>query len=726
MNRRNTLLALIIVASMISISMTVPHSVDGAWDSLYLVPGQYTGTHVYTPGETIHIVLRGDSAEYYSVYSLILIEEPILENVRLDEEGEATVSFLINEFTPDGNYTIIVRDTGGIQVDMANFTVQGYVFLIETDRDAYLDGDVMKIFWTANNLKDQTLPPPPQAGYASIRVHNETMILYEEYLDTSAGSISYSLPPIITNYNEGYWVDGWFNDSASATPIRNQYSRADFDMKRLGVLIDLDKEQYALGSLLAIQVKTVVTDNQSYPSELDTAEPGCEVSIEIFNINDQIAAIYQIAGLETDSHGIVRHIVSLDAEDFTDDSDYIVRVEAKKSYRDRSEETGFTISESSSLSVVLDFNKAEYTSGETMYLNASASSIGGGSEFTFLIEIRDTNATGTLFFRQTQSSNEFVFNIPDNFVEGWLWTQVTADDGEGNSASVMQNVEVVYAIVLVNVDKENYVSNDVLGISYDVVGQKMADPNTFYVVSDSEGYVVDEGVATEGSFTFTIPAAPSSSYIFTVFASQDGRIVQGYDAAELFSSFVLTIEFNKNSYGPGDTMAIDYQIFALGDANLPTTFVIAYGLENGPLASLQTSEPVGTLNYFIPEDIDEGNQLFRASCDFGGDVNEIVTIKRGANPLWYLTVRDIPIFVMFLFFLVLISLYFTYRSRKRLAEFQKGHTAAEKTRRPVLDAGASMATTECIECGNPIEITTSRRPIEVMCPHCGEIQHVEK
>ncbi len=723
MNRRNTLLTLMAVASIISISTVVPQSVNGAWDSLYLVPGQYTGTHVYTPGETIHIVLRGDSAEYYSVYSYILIEEPIQENVRLDEEGEATVSFQINEVMPDGNYSIIVRDTGGIQVDMANFTVQAYAFFIETDRDAYLDGDVMKIFWTANNLKDQTLPSGPFD--AQIKVWNETMMLYEENLETAAGSISYTLPSIITNYDEEYWVSGWFNDSRSPSE-RHQYSRVDFRMKRLGVLIDLDKEQYAVGSLLAIQVKTVVTDNQSYPSELDTAEPGCEVSIEIFDVNDQIAAIYQIAGLETDSHGIVRHIVSLDSVNFTDDSEYIVRVEAIKGIRNRFEETEFKITESSSLSVVLDFNKEEYTSGEIMYVNASASSIGGGSEFTFLIEIRDTNATGTLFFRRTQSSNEFVFNIPDNFVEGWLWIQVTADDGEGNSASVIQNIEVVYAIVLVNVDKENYIPNDVLSISYNVVGQKMVNPNTFYVVSDNEGYVVDEGVAVGGSFTFTIPAAPSSSYVFTVFASQGGRIVQGYDTAELFSSFVLTIEFNKNSYGPGDTMAIDYQIFALGDANLPATFEITYGLANGPLASLQTSEPSGTLTYIIPEDIDEGNQLFRASCDFGGDVNEVVTIKRGANPLWYLTVRDIPIFVMFLFFLVLISLYSAYRSRKRLVEFQKGHTAAEKTRRPVLDGGASMVTTECIECSNPIEITTSRRPIEVMCPHCGEIQHVEK
>jgi ribosomal protein S27E len=255
----------------------------------------------------------------------------------------------------------------------------------------------------------------------------------------------------------------------------------------------------------------------------------------------------------------------------------------------------------------------------------------------------------------------------------------------------------------------------------------MTTPTTFYKVEDSEGNKVDEGVAAEGSFTFTIPTAPSDSYVFKVIALGDGKLVQGYYTAVLFSSYALIIDFNKNSYGPGDTMVIEYEVFALGDATLPDTFVINYGLANGPQTTLQTSAPTGSLTYIVPEDIDEGDQLFRASCDFGGDVNEVVTIKKGANPLWYLRIGDIPVFSIILFFLILISLYSVYRLRKGLAEFKRqGFLATEKARRPTHLDGTSMAAVECVECGNPIEITTSRRPIEVMCPHCGEIQHIEK
>jgi len=718
MKGSKTVLAILLILSIVSVSFWIPQ-VKGDLDSVFLVPSPYTGTQVYTPGETMDIVLRGDAGDVYSVYTSIA--NAVIDSSVPLVGGEATVSYPINEVTPDGVYSIIVKDVNEVEVGNVTFTVQAYAFLIETDRDAYLDGDVMKIFWTANNLRDQSLPP---IGNAWISVYNETMKLFEQTLNTSAGSFSFPLPSIIYDYDEQYWVQGFFND-LKYPPERSQFARANFSVKRLGVLIDLDKEQYTVGSLLSIQVKTVVTYNQSYPVELDTAEPGCSIDIKIFKMPNQVDPIEVSDILQTDSHGIVRHIVALDGQDYTDGSDYLVKVQASKGFREISEEVIFKISVSSSLSVVLDFDKTEYTSGDSIYVNASASSIGGGSEFTFLFEIRDGNSTGTLFSRNTQSASSFEFEIPSNFVEGFLWIRVTADDGLGNSASVVQTVKVAYAIVLVNVNKENYVANEEITVSYDVISEKMTNPETYYIVEDNEGNTVDEGVAVGGSFSYTIPTAPSKKYMFTVIATELGKMVQGHDTAELYSSYVLTIEFNSNNYKTGSVMVIDYRILTLGDAILPATFVISYGLVNGPLISLQTSSAVGQLTYTIPEGIDEGEQLFMASCDFGGNVNEVVTIRDDANPLWYLTIRDIPIFNILLTLLVLFLWYSLWRTRKKITEVQKaGLHNAEKSRRPPQDASASV--TECVECSNPIEITTSRRPIEVMCPHCGEIQHIEK
>ncbi|KYK27894.1 MAG: hypothetical protein AYK23_02065 [Candidatus Proteinoplasmatales archaeon SG8-5] len=725
MYNRRLIFALALSFSIIAMPYIITYNAQADLDELILVPGKYTGSNVYAPGETLTIVLRGDPNEVYSIYILgIIVGE--WRSVNLGEDGETTAAFPIDEVTPDRNYTVQVRDYTNLIVANATFWVQGYVALIETDREAYLDGDTMNIFWTTNNLKDQSLA---NIGAAFIRIRNETNGLHHDIpINTSAGKISFTLPVLITNYEENYTVEGWFNDSF-IPPRRTQYAKAQFHMKRLSVLVHLDKQQYTVGSLLTIEVKTVVTDNQSFPSVTDTSEPGCDVSISIFRLLNNLrlpTPIELISGLATDTHGQVSQIISLDDPlNYTDGSEYEIEVNAQKGGRSWKETTTFRIAESSSLSVVLDFDKELYASGDSILVNASVFSIGGGTEFTYLFEVRDTRANGTLFSRQTQTSGLFTFGIPDDFVEGWLWIKATVDDGEGNTASIEQQVKVVYAIILVNVEKETYVASEELDVSYEVISTKMSAPDIYYYVEDNEGNRVDEGVATAGIFTFTVPATPSSSYVFTVIASEGGRIVQGSDTAVLFSSYVLTLEFDKDIYSPGDPMMITYNVFVFGDANLPSTFIINYGLANVPLISLQTSQASGELAYIIPDNIDEGEQLFTAYCDFGGVVNEVIVIKSGANPLWYLKIGDIPIFTMLLFLLLIICMFWIYRTGRRITELQKtGITTAEKTRKLPLET--AVQTVDCVECGSPIEITTSRRPIEVMCPHCGEIQHLDR
>ena len=43
---------------------------------------------------------------------------------------------------------------------------------------------------------------------------------------------------------------------------------------------------------------------------------------------------------------------------------------------------------------------------------------------------------------------------------------------------------------------------------------------------------------------------------------------------------------------------------------------------------------------------------------------------------------------------------------------------------PVPSAPTSPMSITCRRCGKPIDLSTSRRPIEVMCPSCGETQVV--
>ena len=732
MKSGKTILALAISLAFILMTIVVPMQVKGAVTQLELVPGKYTGTNIYVPGEVMDIVIHGNIIdEEFEIYCVIGEEQRIGGNIFIQESFTAKISYTVPD-APDGDYLIRVKRPNNATETEAIFTIQGYSFNIETDRDAYLSGDEMKVFWTANNLKDQTLPA---SGDGEITIYNQSStggmmrFLGPHHFDTAAGSVSFTLPDIV-NYTQTYLVVAWFNDTA-APPKRSQASVAQFEIKRLGILIDLDRNQYTTGSLLKMSVITLAAENQANPSILtDTEEPGCAVSISIKK-EGLVSPTFPPVILTTDSHGLVEYVVVLNHADFVDGTTFTVEVTASKGVNSVFASDNFEISSSSSISVVLDFNRVQYASGENLFVNATAFSIGAvtSPSYTYIIEIRDNDTTGTLFSRDTQSTGDFFFEIPENF-EGWLWVQVTVDDGVGNSASVIQQVSISYAIVLVNVNKENYNAEDKLSISYEVIGTLLGEPDTFYVIYDKEGSVVKEGTAANGSFNFIVPSAPSESYIFTVFASAGGRVVHGTDSADLFSGYVLILDFNKAFYEPGETMAINYQIIVVGNADMPATFTITYGLINGPEASLQTGEQTGRLMYIIPDKIDQGEQIFMASSDFGASSNEVVIVDKDVNPIWELKMFGIPLFNMFLLLLLLFTLFMTLRTRSRVKSIQKegltapgsreSNLASKRTQNP-----STASRFQCVECGDPIEITTSRRPIEVMCPHCGEIQHIE-
>jgi len=728
--------ALILTCLFLCTIIAVPTPSNAAVTSLELIPGKYTGTTTYVPGEVISIIVQGDTeGERFEVYT-VLGEEILIPGGIIVMPSSGSVKVLYDTPNiPDGTYAIRVKRPNGAIEAEASYSVQGYVFTIETDRNAYLSSDELRVFWTANNLKDQTLPA---SGMGKIEFWKQNPsnpqqveLLMAHFFETSAGSVSFKIPAIVENYSMTYYVDGWFNDSSPAI-LRSQYSRADFSIKRLGVIIAMDKDQYTVNSLLSLTVRTLATDNPANPLVNDVAEPECNVSIAIYKVGD-INSVYDII-LKTDSQGVLKHIVALNNSAYVEGALFTLELYAYKGTTNSvADSQSFEVVSSSSISIVMDFNRAQYASGETLFVNATASSIGNAARtnFTYILEIRASSSTGSLFARSTQVQGAFAFSIPVNF-EGWLWLRVTADDGAGNSASVVQQVSVAYAVVLVNADREYYNPGDTLAVTYSIIGNMESNPSTFYVVYDSDGNVVEEGATAREGFSFTVPGAPSNMYEFKVFASAAGRVVQGNDSAYLYSGYLLNLDFNRAYYAPGDVIAVDYRIIVLGNANTPSSFSISYGLVNGPLLNLQTAQTSGTLIYTIPEDVDQGDQIFMATCDFGNteaSATEILLVRSGTNPLWYLRISDLPLFSIGVLLIAILALYMSFRTRKKVKAMEKEGIIKPSPGEPVIakrSLDTSGNTVECVECGNPIEISTTRRPIEVMCPHCGEIQHLEK
>jgi len=740
----------IIVAFLLVSSMPfATQRASGTLLGVELVASRYTGTNVYVPGETLDIILRGSIGDIYDIIigsgnttglDLRLYQDiSIGSSGSVGNNGTVKLQYTVPDELPDGLYRVDIYDSQATLYEPyqilpgghENFEVRGYRFVIETDRAAYLGGDAVNIFWTANNIKDESLA---YDGVGKIVVVSGTgQKLAEQLFSKAAGSYTYMLPQLI-DPDPVYWVAGWFNDSA-VNPERSQSAARSFDVGQLGVIVQLDAEVYAPGAIVVATVKTVATENRDNPSATnDPPEPSCDIE---FQVGQKISGQYvPIAAYDremvSDVHGYANCVFQL-ATSVADGTDFRVIVNATKGSRSWSGLEFFKISTSAGLSIVISLDKSQYTSGDVVSIGTTVTTIGspGSTIYTYVYEIRDNRANGSLFARATASQAGFNYSIRSDF-EGTLWISVTVDDGKGNKATVYKLLDVKYAVVLVNADLVRYVPGDSIRVGYSLVSRMMGSPSIYYEVLDADGASVSEGNATGGSFDFTVPNAPSASYTFRVMASEGGRLVYGEDSVEQMAGYVILMTFNRGVYAPGETIAVKYHIVSLGSTPMPATFQISYGLTNGPTKSTQTNASEGTLLYIIPVTLDEGDQVFWMYANGGGASNEIITIKDNPNPLWYTRIMDLPLVEILLIMLVLLCFVLIARNSRRMRQAEPSEpeepspSKATQPRPKRQSSSAPAYSVACDACSTAIEISTSKRPIEVMCPACGETQIVLK
>ncbi|MFH0816993.1 MAG: hypothetical protein V1934_09310 [Methanobacteriota archaeon] len=732
---RGKLAVTIIVAFLLASSLSYASGrARATFDDITLIPSRYTDTNIYVPGESVDIIVWGTPKDVFDVIVTHDKTGSVLrdfQDVSVGDGGSVKVTYSIQEKSPDGNYTVNVYDSyGTLHMGSAVFKVQGYRFILETDRTAYLGGDFVNIFWTANNIKDESLALD---GFGRIVVMNSAgQMLDTHTFAKAAGSWSYQLRQL-ANDSLNYSVVGWFNDTA-AEPERTQSDSRAFNVSLLGAIITLGAEVYAPGGLVVASVKTIATENRDNSSLSDPPEPACAIEMQVSQkIEGQFVAIPEYErSMTSDVHGYANSVFQL-SPTLADGTEFKMYVKATKGLFSVTSEETFKVSTSAGLSIVITLDKTQYTSGDTVRIGTTVSTIGspGSTIYTYVYEVRDNGADGSLFARATASSAGFNYSIRNDF-EGALWISVTADDGKGNKATVYKMLEVKYAVVLVNAGLDRYVPGDSIRVSYSLVSMIMRYPSIYYEVIDADGASVSEGNTTGGAFTFTVPNAPSESYTFRVLASEGGRLVFGEDTVEQMAGYVILMNFNRGVYAPGETIAVKYRIVSLGSTPMSATFSITYGLTNGPTQSTQTNASEGTLLYIVPLTVDEGDQVFWMYVNGGGTTSEVITVKENSNPLWYTRIMDLPLVEILLFMLVVACLILVARNSRRMrrAEAEEpeepGPARTSSPRAKKQTSSAPAYSVQCDSCATPIEISTTKRPIEVMCPACGETQIVSK
>ncbi len=653
-----------------------------------------------------------------------------------------TLNFNIPDVTdpnpmPDGDfYWVEVHDAGWIEsggaigttMDRWQFSIRTWTMSLETSRTRYLPGDTVTILWSVNLIRDGTLAP---SGDGQLWVNDwpngNALIAPNPYVFTgSSGQFSFQLLGTIPT-NRQVLAQAWFNDTRSNAE-RFVFTTALASIDGLRMIVNVAAATYEPGGIVTVDISAKVTDFAPNPGNPGAA--GVEVDIAVTDQSTgRVVPSYGALNLLTDSHGNLRHVFQLNTT-IPDGTSFLVRADGVANNAVTSFATDtFVVNSRAGMTIVLSFDKSQYLSGDTVRMTVDVS--GSAGPFTFIYEARDASPGGGLIERRTLTSNVYQYTIPTTF-DGSILFSATVDDGQGNRRFGSQSFFVVLGILVVNLDRSEYSGLETITATYSLTRNPavLTNPTYYYEIFDTSGILVRSGVATGSSVQYQVPQVPSNSYMFRITATEAGRALSGSSTAVIVSGVLLSIGFDRPSYNPGETMRISYTLTPRGRTALPSNFLFVIAMPGAPQKTVQTTASSGAITYTVPGGMNQGAQFVTVQeANTGAFAVESVTIGQ-TNPLWS-DIGGIPAIVvvlgLFLALLFILMILMWRRTMGGMVPRAPGERPPMEKPAPPATAGPGPApmTVTCKACSAPIEITTSKRPIEVMCPSCGETQMVQ-
>jgi hypothetical protein len=382
-----------------------------------------------------------------------------------------------------------------------------------------------------------------------------------------------------------------------------------------------------------------------------------------------------------------------------------------------------------SLSVQLLLNKLQYLSGDTIAATAQVFSTGTPS-LTYGWTVMDS-ATGNILANLAGGAATYSFAIPTTY-QGNLIVSVVVNDGNGTTAYASATARVAFGYLALTLDKSQFNPGDTITATFSLQSNVITNPTYYWEVTDNGGATAAAGSTTGGTASFSTPSPASSRYTFTVTASQNGRTVSASQTATQIGGYFLSISLDRSSYNAGDTMTITYNLATRGTAVLPAQYHFYVTLYGVAYKYVDTTSNTGTLQMTVPAGTPTGDLLlYVAEGNTGAAIYNIVHVGP-VNPL-VADVAGVPLFdiLIFLLFLVLLLAVILLWRRTGMGKAPAGAETGKPSTPPPppppsqQGQAAGPMTVACKHCGASIEITTSKRPIEVMCPSCGETQVVQ-
>ncbi|HZY70236.1 MAG TPA: hypothetical protein VFF67_04570 [Thermoplasmata archaeon] len=287
------------------------------------------------------------------------------------------------------------------------------------------------------------------------------------------------------------------------------------------------------------------------------------------------------------------------------------------------------------LQVLLD--SAQYYGGDTVKaswqlggVNSSgASAWVVSSFFVFGLNTGTVVAWGNLTGSAAQGSVSFT--LPVGF-GGTIEVVIEAHNGTSSTAG-FSSASVTAPTILLNPNEAAYLPGDTVTVAVTTEGQVFNGATIYTSVVDSSGNTLFAGTLTNGAISVTIPkvGAPSS-VTFNVAAetmsngliARQAIVLDEASGYTLWAGVTTASNYVDNSFQPGQTVTIHYQIAGVGATPLPRSFeIVVYPGASlftfsgyGSVLGMSTS-PTGSVQYTLPSNTPAGAQSFTVYAYIG-------------------------------------------------------------------------------------------------------------
>lgn len=397
-------------------------------------------------------------------------------------------------------------------------------------------------------------------------------------------------------------------------------------------------------------------------------------------------------------------------------------------------------------------DKSEYLGGETIMVEVEIKENGVTQEPDYLEYwvVSTTDVYLSHIWTATDTSLE-VIAPEDVDAEAQIAVVAYLDDGEVVLSQSSNEFMITTLILTVSASKLQYLPGDTIKFEvYADAAEGMLGQFVFwYSIWDNDGVAIADGESLtlnddgRESFELEVPEdEPSTSYDLQVVADNGMGIVKVVELTLelLYDDYMIHVwiktapeYYQMNAYAPGQTITVAFEIVPQRDS-VPDLPYVSVNVEfDGRAIGEQKTftEMSGEVKVTIPENTATGS--------YQVTVNIVQLATSGSENLWVSANSSnwdktlgglnasswlmIALMIIVIIMLLLMMMRSWGGAATGMAKAEKPPAEPKKEEAP--KEYQPKASVPCPNCGAAIEIGTSKRPIEVMCPKCGTSQMVQ-